>query len=48
MAYLARIERQERDLKDLEIINRHAARLNREAKDALEYQRIGAGSGSRY
>ena len=38
LAYLASLERQERDRKDIEIINRNAARLNREAKDALEYQ----------
>ena len=40
MAYLARLERQERDRKDVAIINRNAVRLNREAKDTLEYQRI--------
>jgi len=40
VAYLARLERQERDRKDLEIINRHAERLNREAKDTMEYQQI--------
>jgi metal-responsive CopG/Arc/MetJ family transcriptional regulator len=39
-AYLAGVERQERDRRDIEIINRNAARLNREAKDVLEYQRI--------
>jgi hypothetical protein len=37
---LARLERQEKDRKDVVIINRYAARLNREAKDTLEYQRI--------
>lgn len=40
LAYLASLERQERDRKDIEIINRNAARLNREAKDALGYQNI--------
>jgi metal-responsive CopG/Arc/MetJ family transcriptional regulator len=39
-AYLAHFERQERDRKDVEIINRNAARLNREAKDTLDYQQI--------
>ena len=37
---LARLEREARDRKDLEIINRHADRLNREAMDTLEYQRL--------
>jgi hypothetical protein len=40
LAHLASLERQERDRKDMEIINRNAARLNREAKDALAYQQI--------
>jgi metal-responsive CopG/Arc/MetJ family transcriptional regulator len=40
LAYLAHLERQERDRKDVEIINRNAVRLNREAKDTLEYQKI--------
>jgi len=30
--------RAERDKRDLEIINRNATRLNREAEDGLEYQ----------
>jgi len=38
LAYLAQLERQARDRRDIEIINRHAARLNREAFDTLEYQ----------
>ena len=38
VAYLARLERQERDGRDLEIINRNAERLNRAAGDTLEYQ----------
>ena len=36
--YLARIENEKRDRRDLEIINRNAGRLNREAMDTLEYQ----------
>src|SRR5437899_2136028 len=40
LAYLARVEREERDRSDLEVINRHADRLNREARDTLEYQRL--------
>jgi metal-responsive CopG/Arc/MetJ family transcriptional regulator len=39
-AYLAQLERQVRDRKDLEIINRRADHLNREAMDTLEYQRV--------
>ena len=39
LAYLAQMEKQARDRKDIEIIDRHAARLNREAMDTLEYQR---------
>jgi metal-responsive CopG/Arc/MetJ family transcriptional regulator len=38
LAYLARIESSGRDWRDLEIINRNAGRLNREAMDTLEYQ----------
>jgi hypothetical protein len=30
--------KRERDLRDIEIINRNAERLNREALDVLEYQ----------
>ncbi len=37
-AYVARIIRHEQDAKDLEIINRHAAELNQEALDVLDYQ----------
>jgi metal-responsive CopG/Arc/MetJ family transcriptional regulator len=40
LAYLAKLERQERDRRDVEIINRHAERLNREAMDVLEYQQL--------
>jgi metal-responsive CopG/Arc/MetJ family transcriptional regulator len=36
--YLARLENEKRDRRDLEIINRNAGRLNREAMDTLEYQ----------
>lgn len=37
-AYLARLEKAKRESRDVEIINRHAARLNREARDVLDYQ----------
>jgi hypothetical protein len=40
LAYLANLEKQARDRKDIEIINRNADRLNREALDALEYQQL--------
>jgi hypothetical protein len=40
LAYLAHMERLDRDRKDIEIINRNAGRLNREAQDTLEYQKI--------
>jgi metal-responsive CopG/Arc/MetJ family transcriptional regulator len=40
VAYLAKLERHQRDQKDIEIINRHAERLNREALDTLEYQQL--------
>lgn len=40
LAYLARLERQKRDRRDVEIINRSAERLNREAMDTLAYQRL--------
>jgi hypothetical protein len=39
-AYLAQLERQARDRKDIEIIDRIAERLNREALDTLEYQQL--------
>lgn len=39
-AYLTRLESERRDRRDLEIINRNADRLNREAADTLEYQQI--------
>jgi len=37
-AYLARLDKARRDAADVQIINRHADRLNREAQDVLEYQ----------
>ena len=37
-AYLSALDRQRRDARDLEIINRNARRLNREAADVLQYQ----------
>lgn len=37
-SYIASIIRREQNARDLAIINRHAARLNREAKDVLDYQ----------
>jgi metal-responsive CopG/Arc/MetJ family transcriptional regulator len=40
LVYLARLEAQERDQKDVRIINRSAERLNREAMDVLGYQRL--------
>lgn len=40
LAYLAQLERQARDRRDIEIIDRNADRLNREALDALEYQKL--------
>jgi metal-responsive CopG/Arc/MetJ family transcriptional regulator len=40
LAYLAQRERQERDAKDIRIIDRNARRLNREAQDTLDYQRL--------
>jgi metal-responsive CopG/Arc/MetJ family transcriptional regulator len=40
LAYLTQMDRQARDRKDIEIINRNAERLNREAMDTLEYQQL--------
>jgi metal-responsive CopG/Arc/MetJ family transcriptional regulator len=40
VAYLDGLERQKRDRRDIEIINRNADRLNREAEDTLEYQQL--------
>jgi metal-responsive CopG/Arc/MetJ family transcriptional regulator len=39
-AYLRNLRRELRDRRDIEIINRNADQLNREAADVLEYQRI--------
>ncbi|HTS34525.1 MAG TPA: hypothetical protein VMH04_02570 [Candidatus Solibacter sp.] len=36
--YLKERARNQRDARDVEIINRNAARLNRDAEDGLEYQ----------
>ena len=40
LAWLAHLERQVRDRKDIEIIDRNADRLNREAMDVLGYQQV--------
>jgi len=40
LAYLAQLERDVRDRRDIEIINRNAERLNREAMDTLGYQQV--------
>ena len=40
IAYLAHLERLDRDRRDIEIINRNASRLNRDAQDTLEYQQL--------
>lgn len=40
LAWLANLERQARDRKDIEIIDRNAHRLNREAVDTLQYQQL--------
>jgi metal-responsive CopG/Arc/MetJ family transcriptional regulator len=37
-AYIAALVRKQQNLRDLAIINRRAARLNREANDVLDYQ----------
>jgi metal-responsive CopG/Arc/MetJ family transcriptional regulator len=37
-AYILGIARDERDRRDLEILNRSAKRMEKEAKDALRYQ----------
>lgn len=39
-AYLARLERQARDRRDIAIIDRNAERLNREAMATLECQQL--------
>jgi metal-responsive CopG/Arc/MetJ family transcriptional regulator len=40
IAYLALLERRARDRRDMEIIERNAERLNREAMNTLEYQQL--------
>jgi metal-responsive CopG/Arc/MetJ family transcriptional regulator len=40
LAWLAHLERQMRDQKDIEIIEHNADRLNREAMDVLGYQQV--------
>ncbi len=39
-ANVAPLESEERDRRDIEIINQNADRLNREAVDTLEYQQL--------
>jgi len=39
-AYLAHLDKAEREKRDLQIINANAERLNREAMDTLEYQQL--------
>jgi hypothetical protein len=39
-AWLKRLAAEQRDSRDLEIINRNAERLNREAADTMEYQQL--------
>ena len=39
-AYLAKFDAEQRASRDLEIINRNAGRLNREAADILDYQKL--------
>ena len=36
--WLLRLEREERDRRDIEVINRYAAELNSEMEDVLQYQ----------
>jgi len=36
--YLARMAREARDKREIEILNKHASALNREAADVLTYQ----------
>jgi len=37
-SYLKQMERDQRNRDDLEILNRHSARLNREASDVFSFQ----------
>lgn len=39
-AFLKDLARRERDARDLAILNKNAERLNREAADALDYQKV--------
>jgi metal-responsive CopG/Arc/MetJ family transcriptional regulator len=39
-SYLLQLERQARDLRDIEIIDRAAERLNRETMETLDYQQL--------
>lgn len=39
-AYLKEIAQRERDRRDIAIIDKNAKRLNREAADVLEYQKL--------
>jgi hypothetical protein len=40
LAYLAQRERLARERNDIEIIDRNADRMNRDAMDVLDYQRL--------
>jgi len=40
LAYLARLEGEKRDRRDIEIVNRNVDRLNRQVMDTLEYQQL--------
>ena len=40
VAYLEQLERLATDEQDIDVINRNAERLNREAADVLEYQQM--------
>ena len=40
LSYLTQMERRARDRREIEIIDRNAERLNREAMDTLEYQQL--------
>ena len=46
-AYLLNLERQARDRRDIEMISRVVERLNRKAKDTLDYQQLPC-SGERF
>jgi metal-responsive CopG/Arc/MetJ family transcriptional regulator len=40
LSYLAHLEREQRDRGDTAIVNRNARRLNREARETLEYRKL--------